>query len=74
MVHSLDVIVVVQFNIGLLLPFFFWNFIEVGCYMFLLLMVVDLGLPFFFNDISSSSLINEAQHKNTFLNYEIAHT
>jgi hypothetical protein len=34
--------------------------------MFLLLMVVDLGLPFFFYDISSSSLINETQHKNTF--------
>jgi hypothetical protein len=65
MVHSLNVIAIVQFNIGLFLRFF-WNFIEVGCYMFLLLMVVDLGLPFFFNDISSSLLINEAQHKNTF--------
>jgi hypothetical protein len=60
MVHSLDVIVIIQFNIGLLLRFLFWNFIEVGYYIFLLLMVVDLGLPIFFSDISSSLLINEA--------------
>jgi len=33
--------------------------------MFLLLVIVDLGLPFFIYDTSSSSLINEAQHKNT---------
>jgi hypothetical protein len=73
MVHSLDVIVLVQFNIGLLLRFFLefhrscllHAFIISGC---------GFGIAFFFYDISSSSLINEAQHKNTFLNYGIAHT
>jgi len=46
MVHSLDVIL---FNSTLDYCYvFFGNFIEVGYCMFLLLMVVDLGLPSFF--------------------------